>query len=94
MALFAERDSRFCGNDGGWWMSRKFSEARRKAFLTALAACGNITLAAERVAVSRSWVGLQRATDAGFDAACRDAIAVAKESLCSPPLPAQPRSGG
>ena len=62
-------------------MSKKFSERRRKTFLTALAACGNQTLAAERVAVSRSWVGLQRATDAAFDAAVRGAIAVAKERL-------------
>lgn len=62
-------------------MSRKFSERRRKAFLTALAASGNQTLAAERVGVSRSWVGLQRATDGGFDAAVRGAIMAAKERL-------------
>ena len=79
-------------------MTKKFSEARRAAFLSTLAECGNQTLAAERVAVSRSWVGLQRATDAAFDAACRDAIAAAqlrlrKAASMTPPLPAQPQSG-
>ncbi len=88
-------------------MSRKFSERRRKAFLSALAATGNQTLAAERVGVSRSWVGLQRATDAGFGAAVRAAIAVARERLRARPStslrtnggdgnvphPAQPRAG-
>ena len=79
-------------------MSAKFGPRRKAAFLKDLAFCGNQTLAAERVAVSRSWVGLQRATDGAFDAAVREAIAVAKARLrkaasMTPPLPAQPRSG-
>ena len=79
-------------------MSAKFGPRRKAAFLKDLAFCGNQTLAAERVAVSRAWVGLQRANDPAFDAAVRGAIAVAKERLRKaasmiPPLPAQPRSG-
>ena len=62
-------------------MSAKFGPRRKAAFLKDLAFCGNQTLAAERVAVSRSWVGLQRANDAAFDAACRDAIAAAQLRL-------------
>ena len=62
-------------------MSRKFAEARRQAFLRALAETGNQSLAAERAKVSRSWVCLHRKTDPGFDEAVRDAIAEAKESL-------------
>jgi len=54
-------------------MARKFSPQRRAAFLAALKATGNQTLAAERARVSRSWVRLHRARDAGFDAAVRDA---------------------
>ena len=74
-------------------MSAKFGPRRKAAFLKALAICGNQTLAAERVAVSRSWVGLQRASDPSFDAACRDAIAAAQLRLCSSPVPAQPPEG-
>ena len=74
-------------------MSVKFGPRRKAAFLKDLSFCGNQTLAAERVAVSRSWVGLQRASDPSFDAACRDAIAAAQLRLCSSPLPAQPPEG-
>jgi hypothetical protein len=62
-------------------MSRKFSEARRAAFLRALAETGNQTLAAERAKVSRSWVQLQRSTDPAFRAAVEAAVAEAKVAL-------------
>lgn len=62
-------------------MSKKFSTQRKRAFLTYLAETGNQTLSAERAKVSRSWVCLHRSTDAEFDAACRDSIARARESL-------------
>jgi len=52
-------------------MSKQFSAQRERAFLDYLAASGNQTLSAERANVSRSWVGLHRASDAGFDAARR-----------------------
>lgn len=67
-------------------MSKKFSASRRRAFLTYLSQTGNLTLSAERAKVSRSWVCLQRASDAGFDAACRRAIGEAKERLKAGPL--------
>jgi len=63
----------------GELMSAKFSAARRAAFLRALGESGNVTLSAERAKVSRSWVGLRRKDDAGFDAACRGAIAAARD---------------
>ena len=62
-------------------MSRKFSAARKRAFLTYLARTGNQTLAAEMAKVSRSWVGLHRSTDAGFDADCREALRQARDRL-------------
>ena len=62
-------------------MSKKFSAARKRAFLHYLAESGNQTLAAERAKVSRSWVRLHRSRDAAFDAACAQAIAAAKEKL-------------
>lgn len=71
----------------GRWMSKKFSAARKRAFLHYLAASGNQTISAERAKVSRSWVGLHRKEDAGFDAACREAIGAAKENLTAPPHP-------
>ncbi len=58
-------------------MTVKHSPARINAFLSSLAQTGNQTLAAERAKVSRSWVCKWRALDAGFDAACRDAIETA-----------------
>jgi hypothetical protein len=77
-----------------WLMSKKFSAARKDAFLKYLSESGNQTLSAERAKVSRSWVQLHRSTDAEFDAACREAIAVAKMMLrddaqvqTGPPLP-------
>ena len=64
-------------------MTKKFSQARRDAFLAALAATGNQTLAAERAKVSRSWVTASRARDAGFDAAVRGAVEEAAVDLRS-----------
>ena len=62
-------------------MSRKFTAARRNAFLRALEQTGNQTLSAERAKVSRSWVCLHRRNNPEFDVACREAIAVAKMML-------------
>jgi hypothetical protein len=62
-------------------MLKKMSQRRRAAFLRALEATGNQTLAAERACVSRSWVCKERSLNAGFDAACRAAIGAAKERL-------------
>lgn len=62
-------------------MSAKISASRRRAFLAALAQTGNQTLSAEQAKVSRSWVSLHRATDPAFDAACREAIAAARQSF-------------
>lgn len=62
-------------------MSAKMSAARRAAFVKALAETGNITVAAERAKVSRSWVQLHRSTDHAFDSACRAAVAEARERL-------------
>ena len=60
-------------------MTAKISASRRTAFLTALRATGNQTIAAERAKVSRSWVCKWRALDPEFDAACREAINRAKQ---------------
>ena len=62
-------------------MTQKFSAARKRAFLTCLEQTGNQTLSAERAKVSRSWVCLHRRTDPAFDAACREAIELAKMML-------------
>lgn len=62
-------------------MSRKFTQARVNAFLSALAQTGNQTLAAEQARVSRSWVQLHRSTDPAFDAAVRAAVAEARVAL-------------
>ena len=74
-------------------MSAKITASRRRAFLTHLANSGNITLSAERAKVSRSWVRLHRSEDPAFDAACREAVAVAKMMLSDDAsrLPAGPR---
>ncbi|CAA9526784.1 MAG: hypothetical protein AVDCRST_MAG31-1998 [uncultured Sphingomonas sp.] len=62
-------------------MSKKFSAARERAFLRALEQSGNQTLSAEKAKVSRSWVKLHRKQDPAFDAACREAVAVAGRHL-------------
>jgi hypothetical protein len=64
-------------------MLARMSERRRSAFLKALEACGNQTLAAERVCVSRSWVCKERGLNPGFDAECRRVIASARARLGS-----------
>ena len=66
-------------------MTRKFSQARREAFLAALRETGNRTLAAERAKVSRSWVSLHRRSDAEFRRACEEAVREAKERLAAHP---------
>ena len=53
---------------------------RKRAVLAGLRHWGNVTLAAERAKVSRSWVERHRALDPAFDAACREAIASALEA--------------
>ena len=80
-------------------MTKKFSQARKDAFLRALAQTGNQTISAERAKVSRSWVCLHRSSDAEFDAACRRAIAEAKARLRASPgeeqaLPLPPPASG
>jgi hypothetical protein len=62
-------------------MTAKFGLARRRAFLAALAATGNQTLAAERAKVSRSWVTLHRASDPKFRRAMDEAAAEARAAL-------------
>jgi hypothetical protein len=62
-------------------MTAKMSERRRDAFLWALEASGNQTLAAEKAAVSRSWVCKERALNPEFDARVRAAIAAADARL-------------
>src|SRR5215207_7823437 len=66
-------------------MSAKVHSARRRAFLRALAATGNQTLAAEHAKVSRSWVVLHRKEHPDFDAACLAAVAQAKAALALAP---------
>ena len=67
-------------------MSAKFSASRKQAFLSALRATGNQTLAAERTKVSRSWVQLQRSEDASFRSAVEQAVAEARAMLRAEPL--------
>ena len=62
-------------------MRKKMSQRRCAAFLRALGVTGNVTLAAERACVSRSWVCKRRGEDPDFDSACREAVAGAAERL-------------
>ena len=62
-------------------MHRKMSARRCAAFLKALRESGNVTVAAERACVSRSWVVKRRGEDPGFDADCREAVASASARL-------------
>jgi hypothetical protein len=76
-------------------MTRKFSQARKDAFLAAVRETGNQTIAGERAKVSRSWVQLHRSEDAAFRQAVDEAVADAKSALrhaqgereagCTPP---------
>jgi hypothetical protein len=62
-------------------MTARMSGRKRGAFLRAFARSGNVTLAAERAGVSRSWVSMARRADRAFDAACRSAKAASAERL-------------
>lgn len=64
-------------------MTAKTSPARRAAFMAAVAATGNRTLAAERAKVSQSWVTLHRATDPAFRAELDAAMASVRERLAA-----------
>ncbi len=66
-------------------MSAKITTRRRAKFLHFLAASGNVSLSAERAKVSRSWVGLHRAGDPAFEAACVAALGVARTRFRKPP---------
>lgn len=71
-------------------MTRKFGEARRRAFLSALSATGNQTLAAERAKVSLEWARRQRKGDPDFargweEALDRAAAALAAHGARRPP---------
>lgn len=62
-------------------MSAKYGAMKRRAFLAALVATGNQTLAAEQAKVSRSWVQLHRSTDPEFRRAVDEAVAAARVRL-------------
>ncbi len=62
-------------------MNRTISEARKKAFLKALAESGSLDLSAEKAKVSRSWALRLRKRDAAFASAYREAVAHAKARL-------------
>ena len=64
-------------------MSVRHSQARRAAFLAALAETGNQTLAAERAKVSRSWVTVHRRDEPAFRAAMDAAVTQAAERLAT-----------
>src|SRR3954454_9938718 len=57
------------------------SGRKRGAFLRGFARTGNVTLAAERAGLSRSWVSMRRRADPAFDAECRAAKAASAERL-------------
>src|SRR3954469_9518004 len=57
------------------------SGRKRGAFLRGFARTGNVTLAAERAGLSRSWVSMTRRADPAFDADCRAAKAASAERL-------------
>lgn len=62
-------------------MTARMSDRRRGAFLEALEASGNQTLAAERTCVSRSWVCQERMRNPEFDSECRRVIEAARARL-------------
>jgi hypothetical protein len=75
-------------------VTAKMTEKRRAAFLRALAASGNQTLAAERACVSRSWVCKARSLSPEFDAEVRALIAAADERLRGGAGQAPPKGWG
>lgn len=62
-------------------MTARMAEARKEALLAALAETGNLTLAAERAKLSRSWALKHRQENPAFDGRCREAVAAARERL-------------
>lgn len=60
---------------------KKIEAKRREQFLSELACCGNITLAAERARVSAVWATRLRRADPAFRALSEDAIAAAHRRL-------------
>lgn len=62
-------------------VTRKFDAAREAAFLAALETSGNLTLAADEVGVSRSWVLLRRGESGRFDDLVRATLAAVAEGL-------------
>jgi hypothetical protein len=75
-------------------MSAKYSQARKDAFLAALAESGNQTLAAERAKLARSSMLWHRAHDPQFHRACVEAIAAAKAKLGAHPERRPPSGWG
>lgn len=75
-------------------MTRKFSQARKDAFLAAVRETGNQAIACERAKVSRSWVQLHRSEDAAFRQAVDEAVAEAKARLGSHPERRPPSGWG
>lgn len=75
-------------------MLPKMSAQRRGAFLKALEASGNQTLAAEKACVSRSWVCKERALNPKFDAEVRAAVRKAQDKLADHPEPRPPTGWG
>jgi hypothetical protein len=79
-------------------MTARMSGAKRGAFLRAYRQSGNVTLAAERAGMSRSWVAKARPGDPEFDQQCRAAKADSVERLAGsgcnrPPAGWERRSG-
>lgn len=62
-------------------MAKRVSEARRRVFFEALAATGNMTVAAGRARVSRTWAKDHRRDDPAFRAAVDAALATARAQL-------------
>jgi hypothetical protein len=75
-------------------MHKKMSACRRSAFLAALRATGNQTIAAERACVSRSWVSQQRMGNPDFLRESDAAIAEAKARLGAHPARRPPSGWG
>ncbi|MGQ0660973.1 hypothetical protein [Sphingosinicella sp.] len=72
-------------------MNPKTSEKRRAAFLAALRATGNHSIAAERARVSRRWVCWRKANDPAFARACEAALRQAQGRLRTDPHPSLSR---
>ncbi|MFL6779920.1 MAG: hypothetical protein ACJ8E8_12895 [Sphingomicrobium sp.] len=80
-------------------MSARISPRHRAAFLEALAESGNYRLAAAQVKVSRDWAFKLRRREPAFDAACREAVEIARIMLTDDAMlgtvpPLAPPAGG